>query len=117
MKKPKQKETNERGRKGKELENEIAKIQKCNELCEQIKRLQADKNEQSMALDAVTEECDRLKFERDQLLTEKDKCSAEIERLRSNLYDADTEIKGCKESTITSRAVRINYFSAKIPDH
>ena len=75
------------GRKIKELESKIAKMQKCNERCE------ADKNEQSMALDAVTEDCDRLKFERDQLLTEKDKCSAEIKRLRSNLYDAETEIK------------------------
>ena len=117
MKKTKQKEINERGRKIKELESKIAKMQKCNERYEQIKRLQADKNEQSMALDAVTEERDRLKFERDQLFTEKDKCSAEIKRLRSNLYDAETEIKGCRESTITSRAVRINYFSAKIPDH
>ena len=107
MKKTKENEINERGRKIKDLEKKIAKMQRTgrdlqdrnqktiNELCKQIKRLQADKNEQTMALevDAVTEECDRLKSERDQLLTDKNKCSDEIQRLRSNLYDAETEVK------------------------
>lgn len=107
MKKTKENEINERGRTIKELEKKIAKMQRTgrdlqdgnqktiNELCKQIKRLQADKNEQRMALevDAVTEECDRLKSERDQLLTDKNKCSDEIQRLRSNLYDAETEVK------------------------
>ena len=47
----------------------------------------------ALEVDAVTEECDRLKSERDQLLTDKNKCSDEIQRLRSNLYDAETEVK------------------------